>query len=94
MLSLYHSIYSQEKRIPLADITNIAVNEEVECKCFGLIVRRWRTGVNTMVVTYQVEGVCCYKQPFTLSYTFNGVANAEEFAEAVRRQMAALGNTR
>ena len=88
-------MHLQERRIALADIERIAANDEIDCTCGGLTDCHYRAGVNTVVVTIKKERVRFYKPhqlwPSTQLH-FSYVENAEEFAEAVSRQMTILGN--
>ena len=78
----------------MADITKIVANEVfVTWNCYCLFKCR-SVNINTVAVTYKKECNCFGRRRKSFKLTFNYIENAEEFAEAVRRQlqMAALGN--
>ena len=73
----------------MADIERIGANDEIECNCCGLIITecQCRAGINTVVVTLKKER-SMFDKCFGRQLSIHFVENAEEFAEAVSRQMA------
>ena len=71
----------------MADIERVGANDEIEYNCCGLTECQCKAGINTVVVTLKKERAMFYKR-FGRQLSFYFVENAEEFAEAVSRQMA------